>query len=145
MIDLTPIVQAVLAVLAALITAFVIPWIKAKATVQQRELLERGVKTAVFAAEQVYGSGWGRDKMRYAEEYLRKRVYAVDIDLIEATVREYFGHDTLPEVVEDPAEDEESDEDEEPQTPLMSEGVVRCPTGFSGLPLVIIQTRHSPA
>ena len=118
-IDLTPIVQAVLAVLAALITAFVIPWIKAKATVQQRELLERGVKTAVFAAEQVYGSGWGRDKMRYAEEYLRKRGYAVDIDLIEATVREYFGHDTLPENVEDPAEDEESDEDEEPQTPLM--------------------------
>lgn len=119
MIDLTPIVQAVLAVLAALITAFVIPWIKVKATVQQRELLERGVKTAVFAAEQVYGSGWGRDKMRYAEEYLRKRGYTVDIDLIEATVREYFGHDTLPEVVEDPAEDEESDEDEEPQTPLM--------------------------
>lgn len=119
MIDLTPIVQAVLAVLAALITAFVIPWIKAKATVQQRELLERGVKTAVFAAEQVYGSGWGRDKMRYAEEYLRKRGYAVDIDLIEATVREYFGHDTLPEAVEAPAEDEESDEDEEPQTPLM--------------------------
>ena len=119
MIDLTPIVQAVLAVLAALITAFVIPWIKAKATVQQRELLERGVKTAVFAAEQVYGSGWGRDKMRYAEEYLRKRGYAVDIDLIEATVREYFGHDTLPENVEDPAEDEESDEDEDPQTPLM--------------------------
>lgn len=118
-IDLTPIVQAVLAVLAALITAFVIPWIKAKATVQQRELLERGVKTAVFAAEQVYGSGWGRDKMRYAEEYLRKRGYAVDIDLIEATVREYFGHDTLPELVEDTAEDEESDEDEEPQTPLM--------------------------
>ena len=119
MIDLTPIVQAVLAVLAALITAFVIPWIKAKATVQQRELLERGVKTAVFAAEQVYGSGWGRDKMRYAEEYLRKRGYTVDVDLIEATVREYFGHDTLPEAVEVPAEDEESDEDEEPQTPLM--------------------------
>lgn len=118
-IDLTPILKAVLAVLAALITAFVIPWIKAKATVQQRELLERGVKTAVFAAEQVYGSGWGRDKMRYAEEYLRKRGYTVDIDLIEATVREYFGHDTLPENVEDPAEDEESDEDEEPQTPLM--------------------------
>ena len=119
MIDLTPIVQAVLAVLAALITAFVIPWIKAKATVQQRELLERGVKTAEVAAEQVYGSGWGRDKMRYAEEYLRKRGYTVDIDLIEATVREYFGHDTLPENVEDPADDEESDEDEEPQTPLM--------------------------
>ena len=119
MIDLTPIVQAVLAVLAALITAFVIPWIKAKATVQQRELLERGVKTAVFAAEQVYGSGWGRDKMRYAEEYLRKRGYTVDVDLIEATVRECFGHDTLPEAVEVPAEDEESDEDEEPQTPLM--------------------------
>lgn len=117
-IDLTPILQAVLAVLAALITAFVIPWIKSRATAQQQELLERGVKTAVFAAEQVYGSGWGRDKRRYAEEYLRKKGYAVDIDLIEATVREYFGHDQ-PEGIEDPAEDEESDEDEEPPTPLM--------------------------
>lgn len=118
-IDLTPILKAVLALAAALITAFVIPWIKSKTTAQQQEILARGVKTAVFAAEQVYGSGWGRDKMRYAEEYLRKRGYAVDIDLIEATVREYFGHDTLPEVIEDPAEDEEPDEDEEPQTPLM--------------------------
>lgn len=118
-IDLTPILQAVLALAAALITAFVIPWIKANANAKQQELLERGVKSAVFAAEQVYGSGWGRDKMRYAEEYLRKRGYTVDIDLIEATVREYFGHDPLPEGNEDPAEDEESDEDEEPPTPLM--------------------------
>lgn len=119
MIDLTPILQASLALAAALITAFVIPWIKAKATVQQRDLLERGVKTAVFAAEQVYGSGWGRNKLRYAEEYLSKRGYTVDIDLIEATVRQYFGHDTLPEGIEDPAAEEESDEDEEPPTPLM--------------------------
>ena len=118
-IELTPILKAVLALAAALITAFVIPWVKSKTTAQQQEILARGVHTAVFAAEQVYGSGWGRDKMRYAEEYLRKRGYAVDIDLIEATVREYFGHDTLPEAVEDPAEDEESDEDEDPQTPLM--------------------------
>lgn len=115
MIDLTNLVNAVVALLAAIITAFVLPWIKAKGTEKQLDLLAKATKTAVFAAEQVYGSGWGREKMRYAEEYLRKRGYTVDIDMIEATVKEYFGH---PDFVEDddPVEDEESTEDEDPQT-----------------------------
>lgn len=116
-IDLTPILQAVLMLLSALITAFVIPWINAKATTQQMEALKNATKTAVFAAEQVYGSGWGRDKMRYAEEYLRKKGYTVDIDLIEATVKEYFGHIDVEATAED-EEDEAAEEDEEPQTPL---------------------------
>ena len=118
MIDLTNLVNAVVALLAAIITAFVLPWIKAKGTEKQLDLLAKATKTAVFAAEQVYGSGWGQDKMRYAEEYLRKHGYTVDIDMIEATVKEYFGH---PDVIEDdaPAEEEESTEDEDPQTPLM--------------------------
>ena len=118
-IDLTPILQAVIMLLAAIITAFVIPWVKAKASAQQMEALTKVTKTAVFAAEQIYGSGWGRDKMRYAEEYLRKRGYTVDIDLIEATVREYFGHPDPVGTEDDAAPEEESTEDEEPQTPLM--------------------------
>lgn len=118
MIDLTNLFNAVLALLAAIITAFVIPWIKAWANEKQMDLLAKATKTAVFAAEQVYGSGWGRDKMRYAEEYLRKRGYTVDVDMIEATVKEYFGHIEIDTDNEEEAE-EETTEDEEPQTPLM--------------------------
>jgi hypothetical protein len=72
----------------------------------------------VFAAEQIYGSGWGKDKLHYVEARLMERGYTVDIDLIEATVRKHFGH-TDSAGAEDPVEEEESTEDEEPQTPLM--------------------------
>lgn len=118
MIDLTNLANAVVALLAAIITAFVIPWIKAKATEKQLDLLAKATKTAVFAAEQVYGSGWGRDKMRYAKEHLKARGYTIDEDLIEATVKEYFGHIEFESNTEEESE-EESTEDEEPQTPLM--------------------------
>ena len=116
-IDLTPILQLVIMLLSAIITAFVIPWFKAKATAQQWEALVNITRTAVFAAEQVYGSGWGRDKMRYAEEYIKRKGYTVDVDLIEATVRQHFGHWENP--IETDEGEEEPDEDEEPQTPLM--------------------------
>ena len=64
MIDLTNLVNAVVALLAAIITAFVIPCIKAKATEKQLGLLAKATKTAVFAGEPVYGAGWGQGKMR---------------------------------------------------------------------------------
>ena len=113
-IDLTPILQMVIMLLSALITAFVIPWIKSKANAQQWEALVNITRTAVFAAEQVYGSGWGRDKLRYAEEYIKRKGYTVDVDLIEATVRQHFGHWDNPIIDEKP--EEEETEDEEPQT-----------------------------
>ena len=43
MTDLTPVFNAVIALLAALVTAFVIPWIKRKTTAQDREELLRWV------------------------------------------------------------------------------------------------------
>lgn len=116
-IDLTPILQLVIMLLSALITAFVIPWIKSKASAQQLEALASVTRTAVFAAEQVYGSGWGREKLRYAEEYIRKKGYTVDVDLIEATVRQHFGH--LESDITDEEHEGEDTEDEEPQTPMM--------------------------
>lgn len=120
-IDLTPIINAAIILLAGIITAFVIPWVKtyvlpwieANTTEKQRNLLHGLYKTAVFAAEQIYGSGYGQDKLEYAKNYIRDKGYTVDYDMIEATVKEYFGHNLLPE---DTAEEEEaSEEDEEPQ------------------------------
>lgn len=87
-IDLTPILQAVIALLAALVTYKVIPWIKARTNAAQFALLGAVVKTAVAAAEQVYGAGGGTDKMAYVKEYLAGLGYDVDVETIEAAVQQ---------------------------------------------------------
>lgn len=73
MTDITPIVNAVIALAAAVVTAFVIPWIKSKTTAAQREEIEAWVRIAVTAAEQIYkGSGRGEEKKEYVLEFLRQ-------------------------------------------------------------------------
>ena len=87
-IDLTPLFQAVIAFLAALVSYKLIPWIQARTTAQQQELLRAAVSVAVYAAEQLYGAGAGKDKLMYVKGQLAKKGYRVDIDEIEATVQE---------------------------------------------------------
>lgn len=87
-IDLTPVFQALIALLATIITVKVIPWIKARTTAQQQDLLAATTKVIVYAAEQLYGSGMGETKLIYVEEELRKRGYTIDRAAIEAAVRE---------------------------------------------------------
>ena len=86
-IDLTGIAQAVIALLAALITTKLIPWIKARTTAQQQSLLDAVVDTLVFAAEQIYGSGTGKEKLEYVQSQLTARGYTIDLNAIEATVK----------------------------------------------------------
>lgn len=125
MIDLTPIFNAAIILIAGIVTAFalpwvknyVLPWIEANTTEKQRNFLCGLYKTAVYAAEQVYGSGWGKEKLKYADDYIRSKGYTVDYDLIEATVKEHFGHIDL--TPDDDGQEEESAEEEEPQTPLI--------------------------
>ena len=50
MIDLTPIVEAIVALVAAIITAFVIPWLKGKIDADKLEEIELWVTVAVEAA-----------------------------------------------------------------------------------------------
>ena len=90
MIDLTPIVQAIIALAAALITAFVIPWIKSKTTLEQREMLLSITTSLVFAAEQIYGAGNGDEKMAYVIGQLEDRGYTADVAAIEAIIKEQY-------------------------------------------------------
>ena len=87
-IDLTPLFQALLAFLASLVTYKLIPWINARTTIQQQEKLRAAVKVAVFAAEQLFGAGNGKDKLMYAKGRLAEKGFKIDIDEIEAAVRE---------------------------------------------------------
>ena len=89
-IDLTPIIQAIIALLAAIITYKLVPWIKAKTTNEQQVMLEAAVRTLVFAAEQIYGAGNGREKMLYVIEKLKENGFTASVDDIEATVYKYL-------------------------------------------------------
>ncbi|MBE5807098.1 MAG: holin [Clostridiales bacterium] len=107
-IDLTPILQAVIGLIAALIAYRLIPWIKARTTTEQQAQYMAAVRVAVFAAEQIFGAGKGAEKMDYAINYLREKGFDVDSREIEATVGEFINELDLkivstqpPDVTED--------------------------------------------
>ncbi len=78
-IDLTPIFQALIVLAAALITRYVVPWIKAKTTLDQRREIRDLVSILVFAAEKLYtGSGRGEEKLAWVQERLNAHGYKLD-------------------------------------------------------------------
>ena len=72
MIDLTPIMEAIIALVVAVITAFVIPWLKGKIDADKLEQIKLWVTVAVEAAEQLYnGTGRGEEKKAYVVKFLQ--------------------------------------------------------------------------
>lgn len=90
MINLTPILLAIIDLIAALVTYRLIPLIKANTDEKQRALIEAAVETAVFAAEQIYGAGNGEKKLDYAVAWLHERGYDISRADIEACVYNYL-------------------------------------------------------
>lgn len=78
MTDLTPIINAVIALLAALISAFVIPWLKRKTNEQDRETLLKWVEIAVAAAQQLYHQLEGAERKQYVRAFLASKGYDVN-------------------------------------------------------------------
>ena len=93
MTDLTPIVNAVIALIAAIITTFLIPWIKSKIDAAKLAQIVEWVGIAVRAAEQIYNeSGMGEKKKQYVLDFLADKGFTLDPNsinaMIEATVKE---------------------------------------------------------
>ena len=87
MFDATTIIEALFALIAAVISAIVIPYIKSKTTAQQQTQLASWVKIAVAAAEQIYaGSGRGAEKKAYVLEWLHGHNITVDADKLDAMI-----------------------------------------------------------
>lgn len=87
MANITPIIEAVFAMLAAVITAVVIPYIKSRTTAQQQAEINAWVKIAVTAAEQIYtGPGRGAEKKAYVLEWLNAHGVTVDADKLDALI-----------------------------------------------------------
>lgn len=94
MIDLTAIIQAIIALIAAAITTFLIPWLKGKITESQWNLTITAVQSAVQAAEQLFQSGQGQQKKQYVLDYLQSKGYTIDDAVIEGMVNNLFGKST---------------------------------------------------
>ena len=90
-INMNQIVEALIGLIAAVITCVVIPLIRSKVTNAQFEKIKMYVSIAVKAAEQIYvGNGRGTEKKQYVVEYLEKLGLKIDAEtldkLIEAAV-----------------------------------------------------------
>ena len=93
MVDLTPIITAVLTLIISLISAFLIPYINAKTTDEQFNTIKLWVQVAVQAAEMLYvGSGRGEEKKKYVMDFLNSKGFTLNTEeidnLIESAVLE---------------------------------------------------------
>lgn len=85
--NITTIIEAVFGLLAAVITAIVIPYIKSRTTAQQQEQINAWVRIAVTAAEQIYvGSGRGDEKKEYVVTWLQEHGVTVDESKLDAMI-----------------------------------------------------------
>ena len=85
-IDYTELLQAIIALLATLITTFLIPFIKKKLSVEKAEELRKWVGVAVKAAEQIYGSKTGQEKKEYVLSFLLSKGIKFDVDEVAALI-----------------------------------------------------------
>lgn len=87
MIDLTPVVQAVISLAVALITAFLIPYLKKKMDSESHSKLATWVEVAVKAAEMIFNeTGMGDKKKEYVIDFLAKKGFTLDTDDAKASV-----------------------------------------------------------
>ena len=113
-IDLTMIANAIIALAAAIITTYIIPWIKSKMTDEQRRDVLAWVDVAVKAAEQIYkGPGRGAEKKRFVLKYLKDKGYTLDDKSVELALEAAVKEITEREALICLGEDNEDNDDKE--------------------------------
>lgn len=86
MLDLTPLLEAVIALAATAITVFLVPWLKERYGNETLEKARHWVQIAVYAAEKLYGAGNGDLKLAYAEQVLADHKIKLDTATIIAMI-----------------------------------------------------------
>ena len=84
--DFTVIIEFIIALLSAVVTTFLIPYLKQKLTEEKQKKLMFWVQTAVKAAEQIYGSKTGQQKKEYVVAFLLSKGIVFDVDEVTALV-----------------------------------------------------------
>ena len=85
--DFTEIVKAAAMLIAAVMTYFVVPYIRERTTAEQQQTINTWVRIAVMAAEQTFvGLGRGVEKKRYVLEWLDSHGIEIDETAIDALI-----------------------------------------------------------
>lgn len=89
--DVTKLVELILAILGAVWTCFLIPWLRDRKNTEDLNHLADTIKMAVQAAEQIYaGSGKGREKKAHVLTWLRGQGVVMDepaiIEMVDAMI-----------------------------------------------------------
>ena len=85
-IDLTAVLTAGIAVMGALAVRYLLPWVQARTTAQQREHLLSWAEIAVSAAQQLYHQSNGERRLLHALSVLEKQGFDVDEQQVRAAV-----------------------------------------------------------
>jgi hypothetical protein len=86
-VDLTPLLQAVVSLAVSLITALLIPWLRARYSSEQLRRVQAVYQTCVYAAEQLFGAGAGERKLQWVQDQLSAKGFTFDRAAVEAEVR----------------------------------------------------------
>ena len=87
MIDITVIIEALITLAVALVTAFFIPWLKSKIDESKLDEAYKWVKIAVQAAEMIYTEAdMGKFKKNYVLTFLEEKGYTYDENSINALI-----------------------------------------------------------
>lgn len=84
--DLTKIIELIIAVLSAILTYVLVPYLRAKTSEAQKQKIKDIVKDAVQAAEMIYGSNMGQTKKEYVLSYLSKRGFTIDANELDVFI-----------------------------------------------------------
>ena len=78
MIDLTPVFNAAIALVAVLLTTFLVPWIKTKLNKEQTDSLLMWAEIAAAAAQQLYWDMDGETRKQHALALLAEKGFDVN-------------------------------------------------------------------
>lgn len=84
--DYTNIIGAVITLLTAILTTFIIPWLKEKYGCEKLKKWQAYVNIAVEAAEQLYDVTEGEEKKAYVVNYLATKGIKFDSDTVDKMI-----------------------------------------------------------
>lgn len=101
MIDITNIVECVIGLIFAIISAVIIPkvqvWIKSNLTVKQIDIIKIIIHSAVQAAEQIYAKSEkaGSSKKKFVMEYAKNKLAEIGLTIDDKEIEVYLEQSVL--------------------------------------------------
>ena len=84
--DYTQIISAVIALISALVSAFLIPWLKTTIDANKLQTIKTYVEIGVKAAEQLYAATDGEEKKAYVINFLAEHGIRFDVSTIDQLI-----------------------------------------------------------